>query len=260
MGTIRATEHRVETYDPPKDDWQFPTVVCEKWSVVTTVTTESVITTMGDTEHQESTSKKTFRYECLRTEEITVPAGKFNTFVIRSEEEPAEEGETSEEEAYQFDGYGIQYYSPEVGFFVRDERYDDDGNLIGIIYLNRYEKGSGRQDVAEDGAGETELPLGFEITFVHLAVGIVIVFTIIGALAGILRYRTKRAMEKYRLELERIETLAPGALDAVPGKHWRGTEPTVRCSKCNATLRIPTDKRPIVIRCPSCRNETVLND
>ena len=99
FGGGQYSSEEVITYSPPKNHYDFPLKVTESWEIFTTKTIESTETDNGETYSDTYTEDVTTRYECLRTDKVTVPAGTFDTFLVHY----------IEEEEYDDDSYGEEW-------------------------------------------------------------------------------------------------------------------------------------------------------
>ncbi len=115
--TNEQKQHKVSVYSPPKVRYDFPLEVTGVWSADTSANI--------DVDGKTSTESIRIDYRCLFSESTSVPAGSFDTFAIRSQNDDA---------AF----YKVEYYSPLIGYPVRVETFDIDDQLIGVLVLNSY--------------------------------------------------------------------------------------------------------------------------
>jgi hypothetical protein len=128
IGTIQTST--TNEYSPPLDAFEFPLYISEKWSAITDITSTVEMRFSGDYASETSEDEFEFIYEALHTEETDVPAGTFETFVIRTQQKGS-------------DLYELDFYSPELGNVVRIESYDNNNELLGRIDLTGYSRGTG---------------------------------------------------------------------------------------------------------------------
>jgi hypothetical protein len=232
FGEEAETEVEVSIYDPPADEYDFPIIVGERWEVESTVTSTTTYTSDGDSDTDTDTYDELARYECLRTEEVTVPAGTFDAFLIYYEEGLEDEDGWEEDEFYNedpgndvngtdgsngnsggngievsseedteyeyaMDGYTIEYYSPDVGFSVKIEFYDWNRELQYSLDLVSYKYGKKSSEPSEQDPGffsvsNFESPVG-----IFLLIIIIIVLVIIGIVISKKRRKKKQAEQFY---------------------------------------------------------------
>ncbi|WP_455393075.1 thrombospondin type 3 repeat-containing protein [[Eubacterium] cellulosolvens] len=87
-----SSSHDIMTYDPPNDIYNFPLKVSEHWESYLARTTKSTGTYDGETESDTYTDNITMKYECLRTDMVSVPAGTFDVFLVYYAEEYEDSG------------------------------------------------------------------------------------------------------------------------------------------------------------------------
>ena len=179
------SQESITTYDPPMDSYNFPMSIAETWTSTCTVITEEIYDYDGEPDSQETSSESSMEYEALHVEDITVPAGTYETFVIWSME-------TSEEYygggASPFfgssPGYILSYYSPEIGFPVKSEYYYPNRELYMSMELVSY-----REAGSEPGNGPGSFGGDLPIYFLFIP----ILFVIILASVMAVRRRRRRA-------------------------------------------------------------------
>lgn len=163
-GTYYMSSSNTTTYSPPLDENDFPISVGETWTATATATsTEETSSNMpyypsGNTT---STTTETENYECLCTESVTVPAGTFNTYKIKSQEPGS-------------NSYEIDYISSDVGFMVKSETYNETGQLSSTMELTSYSYAGPEEE--EGGIGET---LGKEVGGVSILYWLIIIVIIL---------------------------------------------------------------------------------
>lgn len=166
--------HTVSDYDPPLDTNQFPLTVSDRWissSSVTTTTTQSGET---DTQQTETTSL----YECLRVQDVGVPAGSFESFVTRSNSSSSGIGSPSVggvDLSSLTEGYALSYFSGAIGTDVLQENYDSSGNLLTKMELVEFSRGTGVNVIILNITADPDLEVGkqSEITVTLMNRGIV---------------------------------------------------------------------------------------
>jgi DNA-binding MarR family transcriptional regulator len=132
------------TYEYSDGYNRYPLNVGNKWEKTVNITTREIIIRNGEIEYINYTEKIIRRYECLRVQNVTVPAGTFEVFLIydRFNYSWASWMNVSENSSYNYysnyDEYGIEYYSPEIGFTVKYENYYFDGELNSYWELVSY--------------------------------------------------------------------------------------------------------------------------
>ena len=138
-------------YEPPVQKYKFPLEVSDEWETLIWITVESTSTIDGETQTETEKISQNFKFECLRTETIVLPVGTFETYLVYNsgedlgtwETEDKSEIESEDSESIEsVSGYSIDYYSPELGYFVKSEMYDENRNLAMSFELVSYERGS----------------------------------------------------------------------------------------------------------------------
>lgn len=113
-------------YNPPFEaNKGYPLTVGKSWSAATTETTKTETTISGYTESTTETESYTKTFLVLRKESITVSAGEFETYVIKRTDPDGAYAET--------------YYSPQVGFDIKQVEYDSTGTTQVTMELLDYE-------------------------------------------------------------------------------------------------------------------------
>ncbi|MCP8308017.1 MAG: hypothetical protein H3Z54_04910 [archaeon] len=108
------TEISNATYSPPLDEFDFPISEGNVWTENTTktVTHQTIFDDVAPP--PETTDINISRtYTCIKMENVTVPAGTFETFLINYTDSDG--------------GYTEYYYSQEVGYYVKILSYDEYG-------------------------------------------------------------------------------------------------------------------------------------
>jgi len=124
--SISSTSTVNTTYNPPFEANEgFPLTVGKRWSAATTETTTEQITVSGNTESTTESEAYTKSFLVLRKETIALSIGETETYVIKRTNADGDYSET--------------YYSPEVGFDVKDFNYDSTGTLYGTMELLSYD-------------------------------------------------------------------------------------------------------------------------
>ena len=227
----------IATYDPPKNNFDFPMAVSEKWESTYDCTTESTDEYDGETDTYTDTYTGTTRFECLRNETVEVPGGIFEVFLIYEAEEEMEWDEEDWEDddwgdddwgdddwgdddwdddgsdnyteveviyvdEYGYSGYTIQYYSPELGYFAKMEEYDHNRDLLMVYELVRFERG-GNVSKPPDASPSVNPDLGFEIpfTYVLIIIGAFIVLLILLCATLIVKRRRKQSRAHFLVEM-----------------------------------------------------------
>lgn len=133
--TLFSTSHHLTqtittSYNPPLGaDSEQTLSAGASWSAVSTKTTTTATTLDGNTTQKTGSEALNNNYFVLRTESTTVSAGTFDTFVIKETD---------------FDGSSFEYYySPKVGFDVRELSYDSSGTLEATIEMLEYNYSGG---------------------------------------------------------------------------------------------------------------------
>ena len=110
------------TYSHSLKEADFPLTVGKIWTVTTTenVTSKNIIDGFEFPE-ETITTEISRTYNCTRTETTTVPAGTFDTFVIKYTDQDG--------------NYAEYYYSPEVGSTVKELSYSADDTLLFSMEL-----------------------------------------------------------------------------------------------------------------------------
>jgi len=236
------SSHEKTVYDPPVDQFDFPMKVAEKWESTYTAVTEMKDTYDGETYEDSYEYDATVNYECLRYENVTVPAGVFEVFVIyeyewnyenesRNDDDPwgndSWEDDGWQNEDWEEDGsggngsviigssdfgYTLLYYAPKLGNYVKIESYDFSRNLYDSFELVSY-KIEGESSLAPDSDTETAgSEKGSFTTVLIIVTGIFIGSILIILLIGLVVAKGRRkkkitSMEKSKREqkVEKVE-------------------------------------------------------
>jgi hypothetical protein len=119
---IMSTTTIETTYNPPFEaNKGFPLTVGESWSASTTETTTTQTAANWNLESKTESETYTKTFSVLRKESITLPMGEIETYVVKMTEPDGVYSET--------------YYSPEVGFDVKQIDYDATGKVQTTLEL-----------------------------------------------------------------------------------------------------------------------------
>jgi hypothetical protein len=222
----------ITIYDPPGAKFRFPLTVGEHWQTTTIITTESSYTDpygdSSDTETDTYESSLIYNSECLRTETIVVPAGIFETYLVYiaegyddpgldgEEEEWEEEGfEGSVEVGYYSDssgGYSVEYYSPELGYIVKTETYDENREIIMSVELVSYDHEEPGSTTSPSG-GLIDFGQGFQLSNELCLILIFIVIILILTIFLMIRRRNRRldamVLAKYGTAQNQVQSQHP---------------------------------------------------
>jgi hypothetical protein len=122
-----TSETTVETtYDPPFEaNKGFPLTVGKSWSAATTETTKTQTTTGWSTKSTTESEAYTKTFEVIRKESMTLSVGEVETYLVKRTDPDGDFAEI--------------YYSPEVGFDVKQNEYNSTGTLEFTMELIDYE-------------------------------------------------------------------------------------------------------------------------
>lgn len=113
------------TYNPPFEaNKGFPLTVGKGWSATTTETTKTETTVNGIMESSTDSEAYTKTYTVIRKETLTLSIGEIETYVTKRTDPDG--------------AYAENYYSPEVGFDVKQIEYDSKGIIQLSIELLDY--------------------------------------------------------------------------------------------------------------------------
>ncbi|MFP4608167.1 MAG: hypothetical protein ACOCTR_05155 [Candidatus Natronoplasma sp.] len=148
------------TYESPVNQYNFPLEVGDEWQI-------NVTYTYGEDEYNLKRN-----YTCLRKETVSVPAGDYEAYVIKSYEYSKWVDPDTD--------YKLTYYSPEVKYKVKEVKYVEEGDDTGekkisqSTNLTSYQVGgvNGEGDGGEDttGEGDEDSTPGFSIGIVVTAI------------------------------------------------------------------------------------------
>ena len=273
------SSEEVITYSPPKQHYHFPLEVANKRESSAIKTVKSTVTEDGETDSNTYTEDITIKYECLRTDKITVPSGSFDTFLVHytedygngdglesqyidtdgdgwsddeeeyygtdplnpedspSFEEEEENGDGSDGESkteedvnyyeesgeefqqYSYQSYSIEYYSPEVGYYVKIEYYDYNRELETSFELVSYSHKKVNENPGSDDADGSGLQIagGYEIPISVLLLLIIIIVIIIAVVIGLRRRRRRLdAQNQQQIVRSNIEEPEGRAIEVEP--------------------------------------------
>ncbi len=178
------TSSMESTYDPPVDSYNFPMSIAETWMITYTETIRETYSYNGEPETYTDSYEATMECEALHVEEVTVPAGTFETFVIFSQEKSGEYYGGGGIFTGMGEGYSLNYYSSDIGFPVKSEYYYDNRELDVSMELTSY---------SETGFGpdRSSPSQGWEIPIYFLLIPIIIAIILASVVA--VRRRKKRA-------------------------------------------------------------------
>ncbi len=124
-GTITSRTTYETTYNPPFEaNKGFPLTVGKSWSAATTETTKTQTTINGSTDSTTDSEAYTKTFEVLRKESVTLSIGEVETYVTKRTDPDG--------------AYAESYYSPEVGFDVKQIEYDSNGTIQMTLELSDY--------------------------------------------------------------------------------------------------------------------------
>ncbi len=214
--TMTDSQQSTTIYEPPMDKYEFPVSIAETWTSASMVTSE--ITTSGSYSYStEDTYESISELEALHVEEVTVPAGTFETFVIWSKEMSEEYyGGSDPFFGSVPGGYVLEYYSPDIGLPVKTEYYSDSRELTMSMELVSYGKSEIVPGTSPSGFG-WELPLWVFLIPILAAV-------IIGSAMAV-RRRRKAAAAVESWQTSAAGTSVPGqasSLGATPSLAYPG--------------------------------------
>lgn len=181
---MTASSQSTVTYDPPMDSYQFPMSIAETWTSVCTVTTVESYDFNGEPDSWETTYESSMVYEALHVEDVTVPAGTYETFVIWSMETSEDFMGGGAPFFGSGPGYILNYYSPDIGFPVKSEYYYPDRELYMSLDLVSYREGG-----SEPGKGPGSFGGDLPIYLLLIPMLIVIILTSV----MVMRRRRRRA-------------------------------------------------------------------
>jgi hypothetical protein len=182
------TQEATSTCDPPLDSYNFPISIGEIWEAESTVTTTtrtsgSLSGGYSDTDVSETIQDN----EALHVEDVIVSAGTFETFVIWSggSSDTTYGGGTSL--LTSGSSYTLTYYSPELGFPVKTESYDNNRDLQLTMELTSYKGGQGQSPAG--------ISSGWELPFYFLLIPLLVIIILASVMVAKRRRRDKAAAE-----------------------------------------------------------------
>ncbi len=178
------TQKATSTWNPALDSYNFPICIGECWEAISTVTTNtetsgSIYGDSSDTDVSETNQE----YEALHIEDVTVPTGTYETFVIWSKGSSDSTYGGASSLFTSGSGYTLTYYSPDLGFPVKTESYDNNRDMQVTMELASYKAGHGQ--------GPAGISSGWEFPICYLLVLLVLIVI----LASVMAVRRRR-MEK----------------------------------------------------------------
>ena len=224
----------IATYDPPKNNFDFPMAVSEKWESTYDYTAEYTDEYDGETDTYTETYTGTTRFECLRNETVEVPAGIFEVFLIYESEEEMEWDEEDWEDddwadddwedegwdddggdnysevevvyvdEYGYSGYTINYYSPELGCFAKIEEYDHNRVLLMVYDLVGFKRGENVSKPPDDEPSVNQ-DRSFEIPFTYVMIIIGACLVVLALLLALLIVRRRRKQPRAHFKVEMTE-------------------------------------------------------
>jgi hypothetical protein len=173
-GMEETTIHKeINVYEPPINKFKFPLTVSDDWQTNVENTMEIIPDEDSGEKPYTDTEVVNYEFECLRTETIVVPYGTFETFLIHV---------TVSTDPTINNDYSIEYYSPELGYIVKTETYDENRQLLMSYELVSYEQGSGKTEPDPSGDSFELLPgmaVSMELCFILLIVAAILIISII---------------------------------------------------------------------------------
>jgi hypothetical protein len=168
--TTTSTDKSTITYDPPMDDYNFPMSIAETWTSACTTTTEYTYTYDGESDSETESIEVTMVYEALHVDDITVPAGTFETFVIWSMDTSEDYGGGEVTPFFgSSPGYTLNYYSPDIGFPVKSDYYAPNRELYMSMELISYKEAKSDNNPSINAFG-WEIPIYFLLIPVLVAI------------------------------------------------------------------------------------------
>jgi len=172
------SQESITTYDPPMDSYNFPMSIAETWTSECIVTTEEIYDYDGEPDSWETSSESSMEYEALHVEDITVPAGTYETFIIWSMETSEDYMGGGETPFFgSSSGYILSYYSPEIGFPVKSEYYYPNRELYMSMELVSYRE-AGSEPGNGPGSFGGDLPIYFLLIPILIAIILATVMTV----------------------------------------------------------------------------------
>jgi hypothetical protein len=255
------------TFDPPLDRFDFPITVGEKWvsaSDTSTYFIQDISVPIVDDIYEENTTTSAVIsfYEALHVEDVTVPAGTFETFVIWSLSGVSNGSDIDEATGYEWGDYTLEYYSSDLGFPVKIEYYNSNREMQWSLELQSYRKRTdiGGQDVNPQG--------GFQLPIWILYIFILVIILIIISILVVRRHREKAFIKDY---LKGIETDGGGQtetpviaqepppapvvapIESKANSQEQFEMQDISCPKCNTVFKVRRIKGwAMTVYCPYC--------
>jgi hypothetical protein len=224
--TVTTMDNVTVEYDPPLDKYDFPITVGDTWTNPSTISYETDVS-----DELDSTYEGPYEFEALHKENVITPSGSHEAFVIWSQD-------------YFSFSKGIacnwDYYSPELGFPVKSESYDNLRNLYYTSELVDYEK------VKEEEEEDTGIFGLEEGNFLWLIIIIVIVLILIIVL--LIRRRSSNSRSDRFQDLKPLKP-SVGALKP-SDTALRSPLRFIKCQRCSQLLSI--EKGEQYIKCQYC--------
>jgi len=129
-GSLLISNHHTLTRELISSDWHYPVNVGDEGRDYSKVTSNySYIMEMGNSDDDQNfTEDETYfenvTFSCLKTERITVPAGDFDAYLNKIQEEDG--------------SYRLKWFSPEVGASVKYKDFDENGDHYAFEKLFSY--------------------------------------------------------------------------------------------------------------------------
>ncbi len=171
------SQESITTYDPPMDSYNFPMSIAETWTSSCTVTTEEIYDNDGEPDSWETSSESSMEYEALHVEDVTVPAGTYETFIIWSLETSEDYMGGGTPFFGSSSGYVLSYYSPEIGFPVKSEYYYPNRELYMSVELISYRE-AGSEPGQGPGSFGGDLPIYLLLIPILIAIILASVMTV----------------------------------------------------------------------------------
>jgi hypothetical protein len=236
------------TYKPPLDKYNFPMSIGRSW------TSSGNIMYLYDSgsETLDETFLGPFEFEALHEEQVSVPAGSFETFVLWSQELYSQEKTIA---------CNLDYYSPKLGFPVKSESYDSQRNLYHTMELVSYEK------AAVDGESKEGGIFGLEDSNLLFILILLIIIILVLVLIGYKRRVSKREVaqspqsdsgesEKDHMQgYSNQPSVGPlKSVSTLQGKsNLKDSAPSVKFIKCLRCSRlISPESGAAEVKCPFC--------
>jgi len=255
----------VTTYEYPKGYNWFPLEVGNRWEIVV-IEKGSHKGYLGNNTMNNYSNLFVETFECLRTENISVPAGTFEVFVIRYEQSRVggRENETNMpniENESQWELYGghdgLAYYSPEIGQFVKTNGYSGNnlffewGELVSYKYGNKsFEYEYKDNTFNKFGQGFTELIFSLIFTNAILITTLFITITEVGKISffnAIAPFFTKHK-KKRNYEHGFIKGSVRGVIYANPGENYSSIKKTLELPNGTLTYYLKALEKEGMIR------------